>query len=523
MEVNLKAGRAADVDADLLALPVEQDWKAGITQLRTALRKRLVSEGRRLQFRGHAGQTLLLQTAGTLTARHVLLIGLSDAHVLDTSTGDGDTDENADAGSVGISSGDSAAEGEGAAAPRSWYRVAHACVSRGRDVRAARVAVVLPAKWQSPALVEALTEGALLSAYAFTRLKSKPPADNTPRRFSIVTKRTSTEMRAAMTRGRTAASATCYARELINLPADVVTPSYLAAEARRMARRQQLHVRILDERGIERLGMGALRGVSRGSSQPPRFIELVYEPEGRPRRCIALAGKGITFDSGGLSLKPADSMQSQKRDMSGAAAVLAVMSVIRDLAPPVEVRCYVPSTENMPGGRALKPGDVVRAMNGKTIEVLNTDAEGRLVLADALSYAAAAKPDVLIDLATLTGAVRVCLGTRYAAIMGTQPQLVQDLIAAGNECDERLWQLPLVDEYRSDIFSDVADIKNIGGASGAGTIIGGLFLREFAGGIPWAHIDFSSTAVVEKAFPCHARGAAGFGVRTLLRYLRRLA
>ncbi len=327
--------------------------------------------------------------------------------------------------------------------------------------------------------------------------------------------------RAQLRRGSLAAAATCYARDLTNLPADTATPRYLASEARKIARRQKLQVRILDERGIHAAGMGALAGVARGSSQPPRFIELVYRPRGA-RKTIALAGKGVTFDSGGLSLKHAQAMEAQKRDMAGGAAVLAVMSVIGDLAPAAEVRAYVPATENMPGGGAIKPGDVVRAYNGKTIEILNTDAEGRLVLADAMSYAVAGKPDVLIDLATLTGAVRMALGPRYAAIMGTNPALVRALTAAASECDERLWELPLVAEYRPDIDSNVADIKNTGAGS-AGTIIGGLFLREFAGNVPWAHIDFSSTVVAEKPFPCHPRGATGFGVRTVLRYLQRLA
>jgi leucyl aminopeptidase len=300
-----------------------------------------------------------------------------------------------------------------------------------------------------------------------------------------------------------------------------VTPAYLAQEAKRIARSQRLRVRVLGTAAITRLGMGALLGVSQGSAQPPRFIQLIYRPRGQVRRRVALAGKGITFDSGGLSIKPADSMQAQKRDMAGGAAVLAVMSVIRDLAPSLEVRAYVPCTENMPGERAIKPGDVVRAYNGKTIEVLNTDAEGRLVLADALSYAAAAKPDVLIDLATLTAAVRTALGNRYAAIIGTEPSLVQALIAAARDCGEHLWELPLISEYRSDIDSTVADIKNTGEGA-AGTIIGGLFLREFVGTVPWAHIDFSSTVMTDKPLPCHPRGATGFGVRTLLHYLQSL-
>jgi leucyl aminopeptidase len=264
--------------------------------------------------------------------------------------------------------------------------------------------------------------------------------------------------------------------------------------------------------------MGALLGVARGSSQPPRFIELIYAPR-RKRLTVALVGKGITFDSGGLSLKPQQSMQSQKRDMAGGANVLAVMSVVRALAPAVEVRGYVPATENMPGGRALKPGDVVRTFGGLTVEVLNTDAEGRLVLADGLSYAAKQQPDVIIDCATLTAAVRMALGNRYAAIMGTEPSLVRDLIAAGAACGENLWELPLIDEYRKDLDSTVADLKNVGEGR-AGTIVAGLFLREFTAGIPWAHIDFSSTVVTESPFAGHPSGASGFGVRTLLRYIQ---
>ena len=233
---------------------------------------------------------------------------------------------------------------------------------------------------------------------------------------------------------------------------------------------------------------------------------------------IAIVGKGITFDSGGLSLKHAESMQGQKRDMAGGAAVLGVMSVITRLAPSVEVRAYVASAENMPDGRAIKPGDVLRAYNGKTIEVLNTDAEGRLVLADALAYAAEAKPDVIIDLATLTAAVGAALGRRYAGIMSTDADLARAVIAAGRRAGENVWELPLVEEYRADIDSRIADLKNTGEGY-AGTIIGGLFLREFVAGLPWAHIDFSSTVVTDKPFPAHPAGATGFGVRTLLRYI----
>ena len=488
MEVLINAIRATDSPADVIVIVAGPQWQS---QTAAALGQRLngtlSAELRQQGFKGAAGEVALFQSHGVIHARNVLVVGIGDG-----------------------------------AGPLPWYKLADVTVRRAGELKARSVAVVLPGKHVSAQVLEALAEGVQLANYSFDSLKShnrrRSPALH---RVTLVVPDQVARWRTALARGTAMAHATCYARDLINLPAAVVTPTYLAAEAKRIARDQRLRARILDAPAIKRLGMGALIGVAQGSAQPPRFIELVYQPRGSARQRIALAGKGITFDSGGLSLKPAEAMQTQKRDMAGGAAVLGVMSVIRDLAPLVEVRAYVPSTENMPGSRAIRPGDVVRAYNGTTIEVLNTDAEGRLVLADALSYAAAAKPDVLIDLATLTAAVRAALGTRYAAIMGTDADLVQALIGAGRACGENLWELPLVAEYRSDIDSSVADIKNTGEGT-AGTIIGGLFLREFVGSVPWAHIDFSSTVMTEKPLPCHPRGASGFGVRTLLHYLRGL-
>jgi leucyl aminopeptidase len=490
METKLTSRGPADIHVDLLVVGAGTDWKSGeVGRLDERLRGKLIAEVRQQGFTGAPGEVAVFQTHGALLSRYVLVVGIGsspDAH--------------------------------------SWYRLADAGVAHARSLKASSAAIVVPRERCSAAVLETLVEGAYLSNYTFDRLKSvAEPRRAALQQLSFLETDGDASVRAAFTRGRTVAAATCYARDLINLPAAIVTPTYLADEAKRLARQQQLRLRVLDERAIKRAGMGALLGVAQGSSQPPRFIELVYEPRLKARRriAVALAGKGITFDSGGLSIKSAEAMQAQKRDMAGGAAVLAVMSVARDLALPVEVRAYVAATENMPGGRAIKPGDVVRAFNGKSIEILNTDAEGRLVLADALSYASAAKPDVLIDLATLTGAVRTALGDRYAAIMGTDPTLVHALIAAARDAGEHLWELPLVSEYRADLDSAVADIKNIG-SGGAGTIIGGLFLREFVGAAPWAHIDFSSTVMTEKPLPCLPRGATGFGVRTLLRYLRRL-
>jgi len=400
-------------------------------------------------------------------------------------------------------------------ATRQARSMADIAMSRAREVNARSVAILPP----NATTLEILAETLDLAAYRFQGLASRRARDKRPDRIVLLGSR-SAAAQAALTRARALAAAACLARDLVNLPADVVTPSHLAATARRIAKQQRLQVKVFDERRLRSLGMGGLLGVARGSVQPPRFIELIYRPRGATRR-IAIVGKGITFDSGGLSLKPSESMQTQKKDMAGAAVVLGVMSAVRQLGIGAEVRGYIASTENMPSGSAIKPGDVVRACNGKTIEVLNTDAEGRLVLADALSYAARAKPDAMFDFATLTGAVRTALGPRYAAILSTNAALTRQLMEAATAAGENLWELPLAEEYRHDIDSSIADLKNTGEGH-SGTIIGGLFLREFSAGLPWAHIDCSSTAVAEKPFPGQARGASGFGVRTTLRYLLNL-
>jgi leucyl aminopeptidase len=402
--------------------------------------------------------------------------------------------------------------------PSSWYELADQAIQQARELKAQTVAVRLSGGLATAEAIAKTAEGLLLAAYRFDHFKSAPRRQAEPARVELQVDRVEARARESLRRGRLFGAATCYARDLIVRPAGEVTPAYLGNEARRLATRHGLRLRVLDQRALARLGMGAILGVGQGSAQPPRLIELIYRPRVRAKASVAIVGKGITFDSGGLSLKNPDSMQGQKRDMAGGAVVLGVMSVITALGPPVELRAYVAAAENMPDGRALKPGDVLRAFNGKTIEVLNTDAEGRLVLADALAYAARAKPDVIIDLATLTAAVGTALGRRYAGIMGTDPGLCRALIAAGQQAGENLWELPLVEEYRQDIKSRVADLKNTGEGS-AGTIIGGLFLSEFVGKMPWAHIDFSSTVVTDRAFAAHPVGPTGFGVRTILEYV----
>jgi leucyl aminopeptidase len=485
MKVSLSTKPAPKAPVDVLAIGVQEGWSRQLGALNRSCRGKLLPEAKRQNFNGQPNQLALVQTHGAVHAPYILLYGVGDAK-----------------------------------RPQSWYELAQAAVSRGLASSARHIAVTaMPETLLTESAVELLAQGILLARYSFQEHKKVTRVEAKLRDAALLVDETSKARRGAVERGAHLAKATCYARDLSNRPAEIVTPIYLAEEAQRLAKENDLQVRILDGEGIAAAKMGGLLGVGRGSVQPPRFIELIYRPEGRPTRRVALVGKGITFDTGGLSLKNASTMEAQKRDMAGGAAVLATMSVVRQLGVRAEVRGYVAAAENMPSGAAMKPGDILTAANGTTIEVLNTDAEGRLVLADALSCAAAAHPDVIIDLATLTGAVRMALGPRYAAIMGTQPKLVRDLITAGAECDERLWELPLVEEYRQDIASTVADLKNTGGGS-AGTIIGGLFLREFVGRVPWAHIDFSSTVMADKPRPCHPVGATGFGVRTLLHYLR---
>jgi leucyl aminopeptidase len=267
--------------------------------------------------------------------------------------------------------------------------------------------------------------------------------------------------------------------------------------------------------------MGAMLAVARGSQEPARFIILTYEPDDESEKSgelIALVGKGITFDSGGISLKPAEKMDEMKYDMGGGAAVIGAMQVIARLRPRVRVIGIVPATENLPSGRAVKPGDVVRSLSGKTIEVVNTDAEGRLILSDAITFAINRGARVVIDAATLTGACVVALGENRAGLMGTDQSLIDELVRVGEQCGERVWQLPLDKEYGELIRSDIADVKNIGNRT-AGAITAGSFLKHFAKNIRWAHLDIAGTAWVEHQKPYIAKGATGFGVRLLATYV----
>jgi len=328
-------------------------------------------------------------------------------------------------------------------------------------------------------------------------------------------------------KGQILAKATNFARNLVNEPASVLTPTEMAKRAEEMAARYGLDIEVLDEHQMKELGMGAILAVARGSDEPARVIVLRYHPEESHEgpsgmETVALVGKGITFDSGGVSLKAPEAMERMKYDMAGGAAVLGAMRAIAQLRPRVHVIGIVPAAENMPSGRAQKPGDVIRSMSGKTIEVLSTDAEGRLILADGIGYARKLGATRIVDVATLTGACVVALGTVYAAVLGNDQKLIDDLISAGREAGEKLWQLPLDREYGELLKSDIADLKNVGGKK-AGTITGAYFLKEFTGETPWAHLDIAGTAWLDESKPYLSSGPTGMGVRTLAHFVCMLA
>jgi leucyl aminopeptidase len=324
-----------------------------------------------------------------------------------------------------------------------------------------------------------------------------------------------TGVEAAIARGRLLGECSNLARELANEPGNTLTPREFAARAGAIASSGGVGVEILDERQIEALGMGLLLGVARGSSEPPRLMVFRHEPPNAPRGpVLGLVGKGITFDTGGISIKPADGMERMKDDMAGGAAVACAMRAIGMLGAPIRVVGVVPATENMPGGRAIKPGDILRSAEGKTVEVINTDAEGRLVVGDGLWYARRLGATHLVDVATLTGAVVVALGKITSGIFGRPEAWVNQVRRVADRAGDRVWPLPLFEEYRDQLKSDIADMTNTGGRP-AGSITAAMFLKEFSGGLPWAHIDIAGTAWAEEPRPYLPKGPSGVAVRAL--------
>jgi leucyl aminopeptidase len=411
-------------------------------------------------------------------------------------------------------------------------QVAASAAQRARDAGCQSLAFAAIDHGLDPGeAARACIEGALLGLYRFTRYKTDSGTDRREiRRLTLwVDDSARRAAQAGARRGEIIAESVNHVRDLGNQPSNVATPTHIAERARAIARANQLTCEVIDRKGMERLGMGALLAVARGSLEPPKLIVLRYDGTRKGRRVggsrskptgpIALVGKTITFDSGGISLKPSDKMEQMKSDMLGGAGVLAVMEAAARLELPLSLVGLLPATENMPSGTAIKPGDVVTAFSGTTIEIINTDAEGRLVLADALAYAIRRyRPRAIVDIATLTGACSVALGQHAIGLLGTDPALVERLKRAAEASGERVWQLPLWPEYYEHIKSDVADLKNTGGRP-AGTITAAAFLSKFVGDASWAHLDIAGTMWSDENRHYVTKGATGAGVRLLIQML----
>lgn len=368
-------------------------------------------------------------------------------------------------------------------------------------------------------------QGVVASQFELDKYRTKDKNEKSISNFVLCVEGASAaDLKNGLNRGQIIGDSMNFTRDLANEPPNILTPTEMAKRAQAMAKQAGLKCDVLDEAKMEKLGMGSLLSVSIGSGQPAKLIVLKYEPKkstGKKGELLALVGKGITFDTGGISIKPAEGMDAMKYDMSGGAAVIGTMRAIGLLKPTVPVLGVIAAVENMPDGKASRPSDVVKAMNGKTVEILNTDAEGRLILADAVAYAEKQGATRIVDMATLTGAVIIALGDINTGVMGNDQDLVDEIIACGKETGENFWQLPIGREYSKGIKSDIADIKNIGPSRKAGTIIGAVFIQEFIDKAKWAHLDIAGTAWADSDKPHQAKGPTAVPVRTLLKMVEK--
>jgi leucyl aminopeptidase len=492
MEIKVRDSNAERIKTDLLVIPVREK-KLDDALIRTVdrrLRGNLRARMQKSKFTGAEGGTLIYQTAGLLPAAQLLLIGLGGGAEIA-----GDT----------------------------WRKIGARARREAAALGAEDIAFFFSPDKDSAIAGGALAEGALLAAYQFNKYRSnsKPPAElKSFTLFNSGLRPTAALMR-SIEIAQIVVTGVSLARDLVNEPPSVTTARFLGEQAKKYCRGRGLSAEVWDKRKIESMKLAGLLAVNRGSYEEPRFIKIHYKPAGKPKKKVVLIGKGITFDSGGLSLKPSKSMETMKLDMAGGAAVIAAMSCLPKLGFDIDVTGYVPTTDNLPGDNAQKPGDVIRYRNGKTIEVLNTDAEGRLILADALALGGEQNPDYMINLATLTGACMVALGTQVGGLFSNHQPLADTLLRCAGEAGEKLWQLPLVKEYKEMIKSSVADMKNIGGSHG-GAITAALILQEFVGDVPWAHLDIAGPAFAENDNALCPKGGTGFGVRTLLKFLSAL-
>jgi leucyl aminopeptidase len=394
-------------------------------------------------------------------------------------------------------------------------KIASALVIAARQRRIPSVALFPGGRFEDAQMLQAVAEGLALGAFDVGQYKTVDRTVTPMTALSIVTEKGSTAQVSAVKHGRVLADCTNLARQLVNEPGNALTPSVFTERVVAIARAGGLSVEVLEHADLIKLGMGLILAVGRGSSDPPRLIVIRYEPPGAPAQpLLGFVGKGVTFDSGGLSLKTPELMDHMKDDMAGGAAVVTAMRAIAALQGRVRVVGVIPCVENMPGGSAFRPGDVITSASGKTVEVLNTDAEGRLILADALWHAHQIGATHLVDVATLTGACVIALGKITTGLFGTPPEWVDTVRKVADRAGDRCWPMPLFEEYRDQLKSDIADMVNVGGRP-AGAITAAAFLKEFTGGVPWAHLDIAGTAWNDEMRPYQPKGATGAGVRTL--------
>ncbi|MBN1586406.1 MAG: leucyl aminopeptidase [Candidatus Omnitrophica bacterium] len=502
MKFQVKAGNWTQAAQDLVIVVVPEGqllkWakKQGVSEMAAVARQAAGSVEKASEFRGAAGETLLVHLPQGVAARRLLAVGAGPVKELN-------------AGSFRLA----VALGARWAAQKGLSRVGFVLELPGQKAL------------DEKARTEIAVETFLLATYKFTEYLEDAGKHAAPDQVTLwaASGRSLPGLQKAAAYARTVGEAVCWTRDTNNQPGNKANPAYLASLARKAGRDfPSLHCTVLGPSELKKLGMGGILGVGAGSEQPPQLIVLDYRPARRLGPTVGLVGKGITFDSGGISLKPGQGMEWMRFDKSGAVAVLGTMRALAALKLPLRVVGVMACAENMPSGSAIRPGDILRTHSGKTVEVLNTDAEGRLVLADALSYIGKYKPDVVVDLATLTGACVVALGNEAAGLFSQDTKLVDQLVAAGTRTGDRVWPMPLWPEYGQMIKGDAADLKNIGGRD-AGAITAAAFLQNFVQDYRWAHLDIAGTGWTEKGKPTAAKGATGFGVRLLLDWMQHLA
>jgi leucyl aminopeptidase len=494
VKIQLVAQNALALPADIVVLPVaagasvKQEPLASVDRaFSQALSKLLLRE----EFKGQKDQSLELSAVGRLPAAKVLLLGIGQKGQM----------SNAD-----------------------WRTFAAKAARAANGAKATSLAIGLPDGFAADKLRH-VAEGLVLGEYRYTKYMTgdrRPKAELATATVALGPKaRLGKTHKSALATGEKVARAVALARDLVNDPPNELYPARLASEAQRMAKEAGIKCQVFDKKEIEKRGMKLLIAVSQGSANEPRFVHLVYTPKKKARKKLVFVGKGLTFDSGGISIKPAAGMGEMKSDMAGAANVIGLLAACAAVKPKVEVHGIISSAENMPDGKAYRPGDVFGSLDGKTVEIINTDAEGRLVLADALAYARALEPDVLIDNATLTGACVVALGKTCSGFYATNDRLATQFAGAAKDAGEQFWRLPLLEDLKEQLRSDVADLKHTGDRWG-GSITAALFLREFVGKGDWIHADIAGPVLADRATSFYTKGATGHGVLTFLRFVEQL-